>query len=484
MRIFFVFLISLLCMESAFAQKERSAINTKTNISGVIPEAAMVADHSPRTEAGIGALMPWADRLWAVTYVAHMKQTGSGTGLYEIDQDLTLHKHPKSVVGTYANRLIHGPSHQLFIGPYAIDTTGNVRIIEGIQGHRLAATMEHLTDPANKLYFLAMEGEFFEVNVHTLETRQLFDLKRELHVPGGAKPHFKSGFTNHGRVVIANNTYNSLEDDDGRLAEWDGEGSWKILEKTAFTEVWSARASGSPMLATGWDKASVILKAYIDGKWLTYRLPKGSRTFDGTSYTEWMRIREVETERALMDVHGLFYEVGYHTYGGRLWAIRPISTHLRIIPDFTSWRGMLVLAGNQATPMQFDVTNLDRNPLAGQAQAGLWFGKTDDLWSFGKPSGSGGVWYETNVQEGEISDPYLMGGFDKKSLHLNHDANETAQFTVEVDVMGDGRWHTFKEFEVDSGEYLHYEFPSNYSAQWVRLRSDIGCNVTAYFIYE
>ena len=71
-----------------------------TVISGVLPWLAMVADHDPRSEAGIGALMPWADRLWAVTYVAHTAKTGAGTGLYEITADLGLVKRPESVVGT------------------------------------------------------------------------------------------------------------------------------------------------------------------------------------------------------------------------------------------------------------------------------------------------------------------------------------------------------------------------------------------------
>src|SRR5690625_2905019 len=127
-------------IKPVLAQQQSTTVDKKLNNSGIIPEVAMVADHSPRTEAGIGALMPWENRLWAVTYVAHMKRSGLGTGLYEIDKDLNLQKHPKSVVGTYANRLIHGPSNQLFIGPYAIDTTGNVRVIDGIKEHRLAAT--------------------------------------------------------------------------------------------------------------------------------------------------------------------------------------------------------------------------------------------------------------------------------------------------------------------------------------------------------
>lgn len=57
--------------------------------------------------------------------------------------------------------------------------------------------------------------------------------------------------------------------------------------------------------------------------------------------------------------------------------------HLRIIPDYCSWAGLLVLASNQNTP------NSDTNPLGGQPMAGLWLGKTDDLWHFGGPQGWG-----------------------------------------------------------------------------------------------
>ena len=73
---------------------------------------------------------------------------------------MEIRKRPESVVGTYANRFLHGPTNQLIIGPHIIDHNGNVRTIEGVINHRLAATMAHLTDPANKVYFLAMEGQF------------------------------------------------------------------------------------------------------------------------------------------------------------------------------------------------------------------------------------------------------------------------------------------------------------------------------------
>lgn len=454
-------------------------------ISGVMPSLAMTPNHFPRTEAGTGALMPWANRLWIVTYVAHLTRTGSGTGLYEIDENLRIKKHHASVVGTYANRLVHGPSNQLIIGPYVIDTIGNVRLIGEFRNHRLAATMTHLTDPDNKVYFLAMEGEFFEVDVRTLEVKQLFQLMDVLNEPKGSKPHFKSGFTGHGRVVVCNNSYNAKdfngEWNAGRLAEWNGE-KWTILEETAFTEVWGAGSFGKPMIATGWDKISVIMKVFINGEWKRYRLPKASRTFDETSNTEWMRVREIETERALMDCHGMFYEIGYHTYGNNLWAIKPISTHLRVIPDFCSWKGMLVFGGDQATPMKFGAQ--DSNPLAGQPQAGLWFGKTDDLWNFGKPSGSGGVWYQTPVKAGELSDPYLMTGFDKKSVHFYHDSRESVEFTIETDFMGNGDFKKFHTISVKPDEYLHYEFPDAYSANWMRIKSSKACKATVLIIYN
>ena len=457
------------------------------NVGGVFPHLAMVADHSPRTEAGTGALFPWANRLWVVTYVAHMEQSGSGTGLFEINDKLEIRKRPESVVGTYANRLLHGETNQLIIGPHIIDVNGNVRTIDGVKKHRLAATLTHLTDPANKVYFLAMEGEFFEVDVNTLETKLLFNLMDELKEPKDSKPHFKSGFTRHGRVVVCSNSYTTTdynrEWSAGRLSEWDGK-TWTILSEKPFTEVWSSSSFGAPIIATGWDNASAILKVFLPRtkEWITYRLPKSSKSFDETSNTEWFRIREVETERALMDCHGMFYEIGFHLYSDQLWAIKPVCSHLRVIPDFCSWRGMLVLGGNQATPMKFGPA--DGNPLAGQPQAGLWFGKTDDLWAWGKPSGEGGVWNDDIVEAGQPSDPYLMYGFDQKSLHIWHDQATDVVFNIEVDVVGNGQFRSYASHTVKADEYMHHEFPAGFSARWIRITANKNCKATAWFIYN
>ena len=90
-------------------------------------------------------------------------------------------------------------------------------------------------------YFLTMEGRLFEADLVSLDATELFDLNKELKLPQGAQPHYKGMFSAQGRVVVANNTYEEPEylgeRHAGRLAEWDGEGEWTVLEENPFIEV-------------------------------------------------------------------------------------------------------------------------------------------------------------------------------------------------------------------------------------------------------
>jgi hypothetical protein len=446
-------------------------------VNGVFPKMTVMADGvGSDSEAGIGALIPWANKLWAVGYVSHI--TGEGLGLYEISEDMTMRRHPGSVTGTFANRMAHWPSGQAFIGPHAIDPNGNVRTIEALKGYRLTATVRHLTDPSNKVYFLGMEGRVWEMDVHTLEAKLLFDLVKELEIKN-AKAHFKGAYTGQGRVVVANNTYDEKEflgqRDAGRLAEWDGK-NWTIIERNPFVEVHGSASGssygGNTIFATGWTKSCVVLRVLTRGKWLRYLLPKASHSWDHAWNTEWMRIRHAQTERFLMDVHGMFYDLPPFAYGGKVWGIRPICTHLRVVPDFCYWRGLFVMAGDQ----------IDHDE--GQPQSGLWFGNIDDLWQMGKPAGWGGPWWDTPVTAGAASDPFLMTGFDKKVVHLTHNSPEKVQFKLEVDFLGDGTWKEYNTFEVPGRLYIHHEFPDGFSAHWVRVSLDTNCKATVYFMYN
>jgi hypothetical protein len=455
--------------------------NRPIQISGVIPSLTVTADQSPiRSEVGIGALMPWAGRLWMVTYLSNRKNAGGGTGLYEIEAGFRMRKRVESVEGCYANRMLHGATHQIIIGPHVIDTKGNVRTIEDIQNWRLTATMEHMEDPENKFYCLAMEGLLWEVDIHTLRATLIYNLVEELGMDKDIMPHFKGGHTGGGRVVVANNTYDEStflgQTSNGRLAEWDGS-RWTVLERTAFNEVTGQKSAKDTLFATGWDRASATLKVFADGKWYTYRLPKGSHNYDHYWQTEWPRVREVEHERLLMDCHGLFYELSPYTFGGKTWGIVPICKHLRVVPDFCSWQGLLVLGGDHSSP------RFDKYLLAGEPQSGLWFGKTDDLWQFGKPQGWGGPWWETPIETNQPSDPYLMTGFANKGIHLCHDASHPVDFKIEVDFLGSQAWQTYQTIRVGVNGYGHHEFPTGFSAHWVRLTANTSCTASAQFVY-
>ncbi len=209
--------------------------------------------------------------------------------------------------------------------------------------------------------------------------------------------------------------------DGGRLAEWDGKSTkWTIVERNPFVEVHASGGDGSyggnTLYAVGWTKSSVVLRALVKGQWQRYLLPEASHTWDHAWNTEWTRIRHAVTERLLMDAHGMFYELPAFAYGGHIWGIRPICSHLRVMPDFCYWRGMFVLASDQIDHDQ------------GQPQSGLWFGNIDDLWRMGKPAGWGGPWWNTPVKAGAVSDPFLMTGFDKKVVHLTHDGKQPVPF--------------------------------------------------------
>ena len=117
-------------------------------------------------------------------------------------------------------------------------------------------------------------------------------------------------------------------------------------------------------------------------------------------------------------------------------AIKPVCNHLRVIPDYISWRGMLVLAGDQI------------DNAVGQPQSNLLFTNIDELWKWGKPSGFGELWWDENIKAGQSSDPFLMNGFDKKVIHFKHATDKLVTFKIEVDLKGTGDWSVYQTISV------------------------------------
>src|SRR4030042_2033921 len=105
-------MVVLLMMAVCTASAENAGGETPViQINGVFPNLTVMAKGiGSDSEAGIGALIPWAEELWAVGYVAHIR--GEGLGLYEISEDMTMRGHPAAGSGSFSNRMVHWTARQ------------------------------------------------------------------------------------------------------------------------------------------------------------------------------------------------------------------------------------------------------------------------------------------------------------------------------------------------------------------------------------
>ncbi len=470
------------------------SISGKQKISGIYPHLTTYShgrskgNYSFGNECGIGALAVWNNKLYMVNYAAHQPK-GSEHKLYIVDKDKNIEIFQGSIGGTPAARMIHKESNQLFIGPYVVDATGNIRVIPvaAMEG-RLTAITRHLKDPENSVYYYDMEGALFEVNVYTLAVKKLFNDP----LPGW---HGKGAYTSQGKLVLANNGEHTNEPQkewkvgaegvigpemNGILAEFDGT-NFKIIERKQYTDVTTKNGidavpdEQSPLWTVGWDKRSLRLKVMDKGEWTTYLLPKATYNNEPSHgwFTEWPRIRDIGNGEMMMDMHGMFYQFPKSFSASNTAGIYPIGSHLRYIPDFLAWNNEIVLAT--------DETSIQGNPLAGQPQSNLWFGTKKQLSEWGPATGYGAIWLEDDVIANQPSLPMLISGFDNALLHINNSGNTPSSITIQTDTKGNNIWTDLKTIKVAGKGYTYYLFDKNIKAEWVRLVSNVSDNLTAVF---
>ncbi|MES2706944.1 MAG: hypothetical protein V4726_10115 [Verrucomicrobiota bacterium] len=466
-------------------------------ISGIYPQLAMFNDEG---ECGTGAVVPWADRLWVITYAPH-KPEGSSDKLYEITPDLQQIIRPESIGGTPANRMIHGESAQLFIGPHVIAKDGTLRTIPYSRMFgRPTGTARHLTDPAGKVVFATMEEGIYEVDVKTLAVSELWaDEQRKEGRHADLPGYHGKGFTSaQGRYIYANNgdhakeAYTDPTVPSGVLASWDGKAEpWTVVRRNQFTEVTGPGGihggkPEDPVWSVGWDHRSLILMLLENGQWSSYRLPKASHTYDGAHgwNTEWPRIRDIGEENLLMTMHGSFWAFPKTFSRANSAGLVPRSTYLKVIGDFTRWGDRLVMGGDDTAKSEF----LNKDPLKGQlgapgqSQSNLWFIAPEKLDHCGPALGRGGVWVKDDVPAGGISEPYLFSGYTHRSLNLSHTTAEPVTFTLETDAKGNGNWTPLRTITVNPRDSVWTAFTDKETGAWIRLKPDRAASgVTAFF---
>ncbi|PMD92580.1 hypothetical protein BWI97_20590 [Siphonobacter sp. BAB-5405] len=481
----------------------------RPSFSGIYPHLAM---YNREGECGTGAVVPWANQLWVITYGPHLP-FGSSDKLYAISPDLQQTIRSESIGGTPANRMIHPESNQLFIGPYAIDAKGQVRTIPytAMPG-RHTGNARHLTDPAHKIYYGTMEEGFYEVDVQTLKPKLLYEdgnvnrqkdsdesnnLQNAL-LPGA---HGKGLYSGQGVLVYSNNGEpgkRALEQFDvpaGSLSEWDGHG-WKVVRRNQFVEVTgpggiygNKNPQADPIWATGWDHKSVLLGVRNPQTgWQFFRLPKASHSYDGAHgwNTEWPRIRDVGTPQQsdyLMTMHGLFWRFPATFTTANSAGIRPRSAYLKVIGDYTRWNNQLVFGCDDSAQKEFLNKRKVKGSIEGPAQSNsnLWFTSLQMPDELGPNTAEGAVWLQETVES--ASEPFLFAGWKHRSAWVqNHDSQEVT-LTFEVDQKGTNTWTTLQKVVLAPGGSKHLTFTEKEVGEWIRIQPGTKAKLTAHFSY-
>ena len=481
-----------------------------SNLSGIYPHLAY---YNNEGECGTGAVVPWANRLWVITYGPHLPN-GSSDKLYEITPDLHQIIRKESIGGTPANRMIHKESTQLFIGPYVIDSVGQVRTIPyNIMSGRHTGNARHLTDPAHKIYYGTMEEGFYEVDVNTLEVKELYQdgNKKTEKTPGSAGPinallpgvHGKGLYSGQGVMVFSNNgegTQEALHKFDveaGVLAEWNGK-DWKIVRRNQFVEVTGPGGiygnndpDNDPIWATGWDYKSLLLGVRTPEQgWTFYRLPKASHSYDGAHgwNTEWPRIRNigtVETPDYLMTMHGLFWRFPEQFTANNSKGIRPRSAYLKVIGDYTRWNNQLVFGCDDSAQKEFLNKRKAKGGIEGpgQSNSNLWFTSLTKPDELGPATSEGAVWAKEQVQANQYSEPFLFAGWENRCCWIKNESQYPVTFTFEIDKQGNNQWNTLKAVTVEAKQSQNIIFTPDEQGEWIRVKSNRPVSTTVSFSY-
>lgn len=495
----------------SFEGTDSSSTGATLNFSGIYPHLAYYNDEA---ECGTGAVVPWADRLWVVTYGPHLPY-GSSDKLYEITSDLQISARPESIGGTPANRMIHKESRQLFIGPYVIDSSRNVRVIPYSQAPgRYTGVARHLQDPDQKIYIATMEEGFYEVDVNTLKVKMLYEdgnVKNEkendisVNQPGSLLPgaHGKGFYSGQGVVVYSNNgeavpeALEKFDIESGALAEWDGQ-SWTLVRRNQFVEVTgpggiygNPNPETDPIWATGWDHKSLILGVREPGKWSFFRLPKASHAYDGAHgwNTEWPRIRNVGIDGEpdyLMTMHGMFWRFPATFTAANASGIRPRSAYLKVIGDFTRWKDQLVFGCDDSAQKEFLNKRKVKGDLSGpgQSNSNLWFTSADLPDQLGPVTAEGAVWLTEPVKAREASEPFLFAGWSRRSAWIKNEGSKRNRFSFETARGANGPWTLLRDVPVEAGEAARISFMEGDGGEWIRVISDLSTKATVHFYYS
>jgi len=458
----------------SFSQKQHKdnledwASSTEFRKKGVTSYGFNRPETQPTKEVmAVMSMMPFNRKL----YVA----TGYAGGIYAITEDFVLEEVEISdeAAGNNFGRVWHEATNKALVGHNIIDENEDITHISPV-GHGAASECPSFIDDPSR-YILATAGsEVHKVDMENGTTSLLTDL-------GYSIPWQGLDFRERDDYLFA---VSKSTDAAGRgIWRYDGT-SWTRVFDEWFTTAYHAATASKwcPLYFAGWDEKSAILRVTTDSvNFDTYRFPISAPGINYWRRMPW-RMRMTQGFITLADIAGILYQLQFEYNPaaglGQLGGLRPkpISRHNQRIFEFSIWQGLIGFGREDLYPQATGGGSGD----TGFPNTGLDFYREEDLWNWGDLKGYGGVWKNTSVGAGETSDPFLINGFDQKTIHLETDA--ATDYTIQVDPIGDGSWKNYDTVSFSGAGYDAYIMTGD--AVWVRVKSSNAVTATIWLNVE
>jgi hypothetical protein len=365
----------------------------------------------------------------------------------------------------------HADGGTLFAGSAVIRRDQPPAPFAAADGLRLTGMCRHPGGEKN-FCLLTEDGQLLGASADGGKAEPIFaDLPKALGL-GGGPVQMRALLAIHDRLYVAADLAPESVRTTGRLAEWNWRGTWRVIDSSPFVDLAGVEHPDgireSLVFALGYDDLSALLRFWNGTAWKRYRLPWGTAAHAGPAH----RLRQIAPDRWLLNAFDLLFELQPPQDANEAPQLRPLCRLARNVEDFCAWNGGIALAGGQ-----FDSVTRRTSPT-------LLTTSLEDLARGQRPGGGGAVWKRQAVAPGTVSDPFFMGGFERKTVHLANDGDKPAVVDIEVDPDGSDDFRALYRVELAPGGYLPYVFPEGYSAQWWRLRVAEGATLTATVSYE
>jgi len=377
---------------------------------------------------------------------------------------LTLEYDPSpDNIGNNFGRVYHKATDKILLGQFIIDSDENITgpLTHAAQGSACRCP-SFIADPDK--YVLGKQGNDI----------YLVDMENETASVETTNPNN----TRWGVEYINNYLFTVSDSKDATergIWRYDGTSWTRVVSDGYYMRTMRRHGTPkyNPQFFLGFDTESAIVQWTLDGtSFNKYRLPVSTPGFEGWRDTA---MRSRLTQRIyLVTCAKILYRFPHKLNIGTNKGVpngfrpKPICSHQFKIMDMINWMGLLGIGRGE---------NYPQGHRTGQPNSGLTFVNEEDLWSWGEPRGYGAVWRNTSVGAGETSDPFLINGFDKKTIHLETDA--ATDYTIQVDPIGDG---SFKDYDTVSFSGAGYDtYIMTGDAIWCRIKSDKAVTATAWF---